>query len=243
MSVFSSSAAQISAGSPRWRKSQFRACKLSKAFQFLMGTRLLKSKGVGIYVEAAKMLKNKYREVRFELIGFFDQFEGAFFGRVRAPVESYGTVQTAQELRGAGRFAQLLRLAIQQRRRSNAGQPQPVFRSSAAKTSPDLLTKLTRRGRRVTRTRSVPVSSSTASSFALLRIGESTLSLCQASILAERNTILSSLFNVKRVSRLFSRIRSFLASRLGLARYSTSSVVTTATPAAQATAFPPNVEP
>jgi glycosyltransferase involved in cell wall biosynthesis len=45
----------------------------SKAFQFLMSTRLLKSKGVGVYVEAARMLKIKYREVRFELIGFFEK--------------------------------------------------------------------------------------------------------------------------------------------------------------------------
>ena len=45
----------------------------SKAFQFLMSTRLLKSKGVGVYVEAARVLKNKYRDVRFELIGFFEK--------------------------------------------------------------------------------------------------------------------------------------------------------------------------
>ncbi len=45
----------------------------SKAFQFLMSTRLLRSKGVGVYVEAARMIKNKYREVRFELIGFFEK--------------------------------------------------------------------------------------------------------------------------------------------------------------------------
>lgn len=45
----------------------------SKAFQFLMGTRLLRTKGVGIYVEAAGMLKNKYRDIRFELIGFFEK--------------------------------------------------------------------------------------------------------------------------------------------------------------------------
>jgi glycosyltransferase involved in cell wall biosynthesis len=45
----------------------------SKAFQFLMSTRLLKSKGVGVYVEAARILKNKYRDVRFELIGFFEK--------------------------------------------------------------------------------------------------------------------------------------------------------------------------
>jgi glycosyltransferase involved in cell wall biosynthesis len=45
----------------------------TKAFQFLMATRLLKSKGVGVYVEAAKILKNKYRDIRFELIGFFEK--------------------------------------------------------------------------------------------------------------------------------------------------------------------------
>jgi glycosyltransferase involved in cell wall biosynthesis len=45
----------------------------TKAFQFLMSTRLLKSKGVAIYVQAAGMLKLKYREVRFELIGFFEK--------------------------------------------------------------------------------------------------------------------------------------------------------------------------
>ncbi len=38
-----------------------------------MSTRLLKSKGVGVYVEAARMLKNKHRDVRFELIGFFEK--------------------------------------------------------------------------------------------------------------------------------------------------------------------------
>jgi glycosyltransferase involved in cell wall biosynthesis len=45
----------------------------SKAFQFIMSTRLLRSKGVGIYIEAARILKNKYREVRFELIGFYEK--------------------------------------------------------------------------------------------------------------------------------------------------------------------------
>ena len=45
----------------------------SRAFQFLMSTRLLKSKGVGVYVEAAGILKNKYRDIRFELIGFFEK--------------------------------------------------------------------------------------------------------------------------------------------------------------------------
>jgi glycosyltransferase involved in cell wall biosynthesis len=45
----------------------------SKAFQFLMSTRLLRSKGVAVYVEAAKILKNRYRDIRFELIGFFEK--------------------------------------------------------------------------------------------------------------------------------------------------------------------------
>jgi glycosyltransferase involved in cell wall biosynthesis len=45
----------------------------SKAIQFLMATRLLRSKGVGIYIEAARLLKNKHRDVRFELIGFFEK--------------------------------------------------------------------------------------------------------------------------------------------------------------------------
>jgi glycosyltransferase involved in cell wall biosynthesis len=45
----------------------------SRAFQFMMGTRLLKSKGVGVYVEAARILKKKNRDTRFELIGFFEK--------------------------------------------------------------------------------------------------------------------------------------------------------------------------
>jgi glycosyltransferase involved in cell wall biosynthesis len=45
----------------------------AKAFQFLMSTRLLKSKGVGVYVEAARILKKKNRDIRFELIGFFEK--------------------------------------------------------------------------------------------------------------------------------------------------------------------------
>jgi glycosyltransferase involved in cell wall biosynthesis len=55
--------------SPQVNKSVAR----SKAFQFLMSTRLLRSKGVGIYIEAARILKNKYREVRFDLIGFYEK--------------------------------------------------------------------------------------------------------------------------------------------------------------------------
>jgi glycosyltransferase involved in cell wall biosynthesis len=41
-------------------------------FTFLMSTRLLKSKGVGLYADAARILKKKNYDVRFELIGFFE---------------------------------------------------------------------------------------------------------------------------------------------------------------------------
>jgi hypothetical protein len=42
-----------------------KAIARSKAFQFLMGTRLLRSKGVGVYIEAARILKSKKYDVRF----------------------------------------------------------------------------------------------------------------------------------------------------------------------------------
>ncbi|HVY76191.1 MAG TPA: glycosyltransferase family 4 protein [Puia sp.] len=51
----------------------FRPVARNKAFQFLMSTRLLKSKGVAIYAEAAAMLKRKNYDVRFELLGFFEE--------------------------------------------------------------------------------------------------------------------------------------------------------------------------
>ncbi|WP_315816443.1 glycosyltransferase family 4 protein [Paraflavitalea speifideaquila] len=41
-------------------------------FTFLMSTRLLRSKGIGLYVDAARILKKKNYDVRFELIGFFE---------------------------------------------------------------------------------------------------------------------------------------------------------------------------
>jgi glycosyltransferase involved in cell wall biosynthesis len=50
-----------------------KAVARTKAFQFLMSTRLLKSKGVGIYVEAARRLKKKNQHIRFDLIGFFEK--------------------------------------------------------------------------------------------------------------------------------------------------------------------------
>lgn len=42
-------------------------------FTFLMSTRLLKSKGISLYADAARILKKKHYDVRFELIGFFEQ--------------------------------------------------------------------------------------------------------------------------------------------------------------------------
>jgi glycosyltransferase involved in cell wall biosynthesis len=42
-------------------------------FVFLMSSRLLKSKGVGIYVDAARILKQKNVDARFELLGFFEK--------------------------------------------------------------------------------------------------------------------------------------------------------------------------
>lgn len=42
-------------------------------FTFLMSTRLLKSKGIGLYADAARILKKKNYDVRFGLIGFFEQ--------------------------------------------------------------------------------------------------------------------------------------------------------------------------
>ncbi len=46
--------------------------KKETPFSFLMSSRLLKSKGIGLYVDAAKMLKRKHYDVQFELIGFFE---------------------------------------------------------------------------------------------------------------------------------------------------------------------------
>ena len=45
----------------------------NRRFRFLMSTRLLKSKGIGIYADAARILKKKYNNIDFELIGFFEK--------------------------------------------------------------------------------------------------------------------------------------------------------------------------
>jgi glycosyltransferase involved in cell wall biosynthesis len=47
--------------------------KEKKPFTFLMSTRLLKSKGISLYADAARIIKKKNYDVRFELIGFFEQ--------------------------------------------------------------------------------------------------------------------------------------------------------------------------
>ena len=51
----------------------YRAVARGKTFQFLMSTRLLKSKGVRIYAEAARLLKQKKLDLRVVLIGFFEK--------------------------------------------------------------------------------------------------------------------------------------------------------------------------
>jgi glycosyltransferase involved in cell wall biosynthesis len=47
--------------------------KANGRFTFLMSTRLLKSKGVGLYADAARILKKKNYDTQFALIGFFEK--------------------------------------------------------------------------------------------------------------------------------------------------------------------------
>lgn len=42
-------------------------------FEFLMSTRLLKSKGISLYADAARILKKKHYNVHFSLLGFFEK--------------------------------------------------------------------------------------------------------------------------------------------------------------------------
>jgi glycosyltransferase involved in cell wall biosynthesis len=44
----------------------------SRDFQFVMSTRLLKSKGISLYADAARILRKKHYDVIFNLIGFFE---------------------------------------------------------------------------------------------------------------------------------------------------------------------------
>jgi glycosyltransferase involved in cell wall biosynthesis len=46
--------------------------RIDERFTFLMSARLLKSKGIGLYADAARILKKKNYDVHFELIGFFE---------------------------------------------------------------------------------------------------------------------------------------------------------------------------
>jgi glycosyltransferase involved in cell wall biosynthesis len=46
--------------------------KVDAAFRFLLIARMLWDKGVGEYVEAAKIIKQKYQDVEFQLLGFLD---------------------------------------------------------------------------------------------------------------------------------------------------------------------------
>ncbi len=50
-----------------------RAAAQNPRFTFLMSTRLLRSKGIGIYVDAVRILKRKKYDVQCELIGFFEK--------------------------------------------------------------------------------------------------------------------------------------------------------------------------
>jgi glycosyltransferase involved in cell wall biosynthesis len=51
----------------------YRAVPRNRPFQFLMSARLLKSKGVRVYAEAARILLKKKMDLRFVLIGFFEK--------------------------------------------------------------------------------------------------------------------------------------------------------------------------
>lgn len=47
--------------------------RTSSNFTFLMSARLLKSKGIALYADAAKILKQKIPDLQFDLIGFFEK--------------------------------------------------------------------------------------------------------------------------------------------------------------------------
>ncbi len=47
--------------------------KQEEPFEFLMSTRLLKSKGISLFADAARLLKRKNYNVHFSLIGFFEK--------------------------------------------------------------------------------------------------------------------------------------------------------------------------
>jgi glycosyltransferase involved in cell wall biosynthesis len=45
----------------------------NERFEFIMSTRLLWSKGIGLYADAARILRKKNYQVNFSLIGFFEE--------------------------------------------------------------------------------------------------------------------------------------------------------------------------
>jgi glycosyltransferase involved in cell wall biosynthesis len=44
-----------------------------RPFEFIMSTRLLRSKGIGLFADAARILKKKHYDVQFTLIGFYEK--------------------------------------------------------------------------------------------------------------------------------------------------------------------------
>jgi glycosyltransferase involved in cell wall biosynthesis len=46
--------------------------KTNTQFTFLLSARMIWDKGIGVYVEAARILKNKYNNIEFQLLGFMD---------------------------------------------------------------------------------------------------------------------------------------------------------------------------
>ena len=46
--------------------------KEDKIFRFLLVARMLWDKGIGEYIEASKIIKNKYKNVEFQMLGFLD---------------------------------------------------------------------------------------------------------------------------------------------------------------------------
>ena len=46
--------------------------KVDEVFRFLLVARMLWDKGIGEYIEASKIIKNKYKNVKFQMLGFLD---------------------------------------------------------------------------------------------------------------------------------------------------------------------------
>jgi glycosyltransferase involved in cell wall biosynthesis len=50
-----------------------RPSRIGERFSFLMSARLLRSKGISTYADAARIIRNKLYDVNFELMGFFER--------------------------------------------------------------------------------------------------------------------------------------------------------------------------